>query len=207
MFIVIEGMDGCGKTSIAKKMVEYLESVKIKTVHTREPGGSKIAYEIREILLKPREEVVHTESEIMLFMASRIQNVNNTIKPALLDGKVVVAERYMDSTFAYQCGGGGFPRDCLTAIREATSLSMKPDLTILLNVSVETGLTRTAGRGAVDRIEQNEFDYFERVVDEFNRLAATDPDFYEVIDAEQSFDQVWEEIKNILNDRLGIMRC
>jgi dTMP kinase len=204
MFITFEGPEGSGKSSLIPKLTKTLIEAGFEVVQTREPGGTAIGDQIRDTLLSLKNEEMHPVTETLLFQASRAQHVNQIIKPALADGKVVLCDRYADSTMAYQ--GYGHQRDLETIaqlIAYATS-NLKPDLTILLDLDVEMGLKRRSGDSDNwNRLDAKELAFHKRVREGYLQMVADEPDRWVVVDASRSLDEVLHEVGNIVLQKLG----
>jgi dTMP kinase len=203
MFITFEGPEGSGKSSLIPKLTKALIQAGYEVVQTREPGGTAIGDQIRDTLLNLKNEEMHPVTETLLFQASRAQHVNQIIKPALADGKVVLCDRYADSTMAYQ--GYGHQRDLETIaqlIAYATS-NLKPDLTILLDLDVELGLKRRSGDSDNwNRLDAKELAFHKRVRQGYLQMLAYEPDRWVVVDASQPLDEVLQEVENIVLQKL-----
>jgi dTMP kinase len=204
MFITFEGPEGSGKSSLIPKLTKTLIEAGFEVVQTREPGGTAIGDQIRDTLLSLKNEEMHPVTETLLFQASRAQHVNQIIKPALADGKVVLCDRYADSTMAYQ--GYGHQRDLETIaqlIAYATS-NLKPNLTILLDLDVEMGLKRRSGDSDNwNRLDAKELAFHKRVREGYLQMVADEPDRWVVVDASRSLDEVLHELGNLLLQKLG----
>ena len=197
-FITFEGIDGCGKSTQAKLLIEKLNSMNIETTFVREPGGTKISEEIRAVLLDTRDEQMSSRTEALLMCASRAQLTKNIIIPELESGKWVIADRYSDSTLAYQGGGRGLELDWLIKLNDFATFGIVPDITYYIDVDAETGYQRRENLSS-DRIEsagsefQNEIrnKYFE-IIGKFNERCV-------IIDGNLSVDEIsetiWEQIK------------
>jgi dTMP kinase len=162
MFITFEGIEGSGKSTQRQLLMDYLTQSDIPFVVTREPGGTEFGIHMREVLLSKDSRITTNRSELFLFAADRTEHINQVIKPALDQGKWVVCDRYIDSTFAYQYGGREHPKEDILDIIRLTH-AIEPDLTFYLDVSVEEGLTRASQRGVLDRFEQETLDFHKRV--------------------------------------------
>lgn len=194
-FIVIEGLEGAGKTTAKNVVVEALASYGIKdVVFTREPGGTPLAESLRTLIKEgAKGEVITDKAEILMIYAARVQLVENVIKPALQRGAWVIGDRHDLSSQAYQGGGRGIDTQ-LMAILKATILGdFKPDLTIYLDIIPEVGLNRARQRGALDRIEKESLAFFERARHRYLEIAKQDPDIV-TIDAGQSLESVTADI-------------
>lgn len=182
LFITLEGCEGTGKTSALACIERVLQGNGIEVVMTREPGGTPFAEEIRHILLSPREEAVNPVTELLLIFAARAQHLQNTILPALNAGKWVVSSRWTDSTWVYQSLGRGLPANTITELERMTGC-IHPDLTILLDIEAQIGLSRTQANGELDRIELEPIKFFKNVRRAFLDRAKAEPNRFSVIDA------------------------
>ncbi|AEI35549.1 Thymidylate kinase [Francisella salina] len=198
-FIVIEGLDGAGKSTAIGIIKKYLDSRSLATVYTREPGGTKVAEEIRALALKDcEEEMVASDTELLLMYASRVQHVEALIKPALESNLHVVSDRFYWSSMAYQGGGRELGFDKLNALNETFLKDCQPDLTIYLDIDPAVGLARAGKVGSPDRIEKAGLAFFDRTRAVFKSLVTKNNNAYE-IDASQSIDVIEKEICTILD--------
>ncbi|WP_187986021.1 dTMP kinase [Francisella marina] len=198
-FIVIEGLDGAGKSTAIGFIKKYLDSKSLATVYTREPGGTKVAEEIRALALKDcEEEMVASDTELLLMYASRVQHVEALIKPALESNLYVVSDRFYWSSMAYQGGGRELGFDKLNALNETFLKDCQPDLTIYLDIDPAVGLARAGKVGSPDRIEKAGLAFFDRTRDVFKSLVTKNNNAYE-IDASQPIDAIEKEIYTILD--------
>lgn len=198
-FITLEGGEGCGKSTQAKRLKEALEASGVETVFTREPGGTPLAEEIRRLIKDQDEDAPCAASELLLFLAARAQLVRKVIRPALERGAWVVSDRFSDSTFAYQGYGRGIDLKLLETANGFACDELKPDLTLLLDVSPEVARMRMRGREAAtateaDRIERAGEDFHRRLREGFLELARREKDRIVVIDANGSVEEVWNEV-------------
>lgn len=184
LFITIEGVEGAGKSTNAKLVIEYLNNLKLQVLHTREPGGTLIAEKIRDILLqKDINEPITNKAELLLLFAARSQHLENLIIPALNVGTFVVCERFTDASFAYQGAGRGLNLKDISYLEHFVQNNLRPDLTLLFDLDVKIGLERVRKRGALDRIEQEKIDFFTKVRDMYLQLAKQNANRYIIIDA------------------------
>lgn len=198
-FITLEGGEGCGKSTQAKRLKETLEASGVETVFTREPGGTPLAEEIRRLIKDQDEDAPCAASELLLFLAARAQLVRKVIRPALERGAWVVSDRFSDSTFAYQGYGRGIDLKLLETANGFACDDLKPDLTLLLDVSPEVARERMRGREAAtateaDRIERAGEDFHCRLREGFLELARREKDRIVIIDANGSVEEVWNEV-------------
>lgn len=201
-FIVVEGLEGAGKTTALELIKSVLTQNTIEFVTTREPGGTPLAEKMREIVKSETSEILTPEAELLLMYASRIQLIENVIKPALNSGKWVLGDRHDMSSLAYQGGGRQLPQDLIMPIRNAVLKGFEPDLTILMDIDPEIGLARAAARGALDRIEREQIEFFQRTRAVYLALAQQKPNVL-IIDASQSLQQVQNQISDKLTNWLA----
>ncbi|MGC4104935.1 MAG: dTMP kinase [Thermomicrobiales bacterium] len=202
-FIVLEGPEGAGKSVQANRLAALLRAEGRPVVQTREPGGTAIGDEIRFVLLRTRDEQVMPETEVLLLAAGRAQHVREKIVPALDRGEVVICDRYVDSTLAYQGGGRGLPLETLLPIQAYATGGLMPDLRILLDLPVEEGLRRRfADPESVNRIDQDDLAFHHRVRAAYLALSEADPAGWVVIDAARSIDAVAADVVASVRNRL-----
>ena len=197
-FITLEGTEGVGKSTNLAFIESMLAEAGISFALTREPGGTPLAEELREMLLSPREETVVDDAELLMVFAARAQHLQTVIKPALQSGQWVLCDRFTDATFAYQGGGRGLDQSLILDLEQRVQKGLQPDLTLLLDVPVEIGLARAAKRGALDRFEQEQIGFFERVRAAYLQRAADDPQRFAVIDASVSLEAVQAQIRKVM---------
>lgn len=212
-FITLEGFEGSGKTTISKKLYYILLKNGFNTVATKEPGGTAIAEKIREILLERESKELGYKAELLLFAASRSENIRVNIQPALENGSIVISDRFFDSTTAYQGFGRGIDMQIIEYLNEFAVENMIPDVTFFLDVDTEIGLNRSTlySQGKEMRfedefIQQKKINgklFFERVRDGYCQIAKKHPDRIEVVDANREIDFVLNYIIKILNQRLS----
>ncbi len=184
-FISLEGGEGAGKSTLLAGVRDFLESLGVTVVQTREPGGTPVGEAVRAIVLDPAMRGLAAETELLLMFASRAQLVRELIEPALAAGQWVLCDRFADASHAYQGGGRGQPSSRIAELERWACDGVKPDLTLLLDLPVATGRARAAGRGDVDRIESEADAFFERVRANYRERAALEPRRFRVIDASQ----------------------
>jgi dTMP kinase len=200
-FITFEGIEGSGKSTQIEKVFQFLKSKNHDAIQSLEPGGTKIGKEFRRILLSPTMEFASKYSELLLFYVDRLEHVENLILPSLKQGKVVLCDRYIDSSYAYQIGGRNMPEELLQDLNKLVNL--QPDITILLDIAPEVSLERARLRSAFDRFEQEQLDFHIRVRERYLVQAKREPERIKVIKADNLNPQeVFEEIVKILNKHL-----
>jgi dTMP kinase len=203
-FISVEGGEGAGKSTNIAFVRDLLLEAGISVVVTREPGGTPFAEEIRALLLKPRTEPVSDMTELLLMFAARVQHCEQLIKPALARGDWVLCDRFSDATLAYQGAGRGIAIDRILALKSMLLQGFEPDLTLLLDVPVASGLARVAERGAKDRFETESEGFFSRVRNCYLQLARAQPGRFRVVDASQSIAVVQSAIRGVLLDYVSM---
>lgn len=196
-FIVVEGLEGAGKTTALDLIKNLLSNKGIEFITTREPGGTPLAEKMREIVKSESEEHLTTEAELLLMYASRAQLIANVIQPALEQGTWVLGDRHDLSSLAYQGGGREISDDLILPIRNAVLKGFEPDLTLLMDLDPRIGLQRAAARGALDRIERQQIEFFDRTRDVYLSHAQNN-DKIKVIDASQQLPQVQNQLTSEL---------
>lgn len=187
LFITFEGPEGCGKSTHSKLACEYLKNKGYDCVYAREPGGTGMGEEIRQVLLHSDGIEISDLAELFLFEAARSQIVAELIKPSLAKKKIVICDRFSDATFSYQGYGGGVPLESIKALDRVATAGVKPDATILLDIDTGTGLARAKSKGA-DRMEAKDIAYHKRVRSGYLKLAEADPSRIKVIKVTGSID-------------------
>ena len=193
-FITIEGTAGVGKTTNIQFIQNWLESKQLAYLCTREPGGTPLAEQIRELLLAPREELVCDTAELLLMFAGRAQHLNQVIEPALTEGAWVLCDRFTDATYAYQGAGRGMGTSLIAELELIVQGSLRPDLTLILDIPVELGLKRASERSDPDRFEQEKTEFFDLVRNGYLDIARKHTDRCVVIDASQPLELVQREL-------------
>ena len=202
LFITLEGIDGCGKSTQAALLAEKIEAAGREVVRLREPGGTRISEKVREILLDPENAEMADECELLLYEASRAQLVRQVVVPALERGAVVLCDRFYDSTFAYQAGGRSLDDALVERCNELGCCGVHPDRTVVLDLDVERALVRATADGT-DRLEAEGVAFQRRVRDAYLRLAEAEPARVRLVDADGGVDEVAERIFSALADLVG----
>ena len=194
MFITLEGPEGSGESTQIKRLAERLQALGYPVITTREPGGTPIGDQIRQVLVRMENQELHPRTEILLFLAARAQLVEQVVKPALRDGKIILCDRYGDSTLAYQGYGHGLDLEKLRQMLAFATDQLKPDLTILLDLDVRTGLLRKKAEDEWNRLDAYEVLFHERVREGYLKLAREEPERWRIVDAAQGIDTVQEDL-------------
>jgi dTMP kinase len=203
-FITLEGPDGAGKSTQAKLLVAAIEQANVRAVLTREPGGTRIGEDIRSVLLGPDSYAMLASTEALLMSAARAQHVGEVIKPALDRGEWVISDRYVDSTLAYQGGGRGLSMEALRQVQAFATGNLLPDLTFLLDLPVEAGLSRRLGSASeTNRLDEESYGFHAAVRERFLALAAAEPERWIVVDASKPEQLVWQDLRTAMHDRFG----
>lgn len=206
LLITVEGVDGSGKTTQMHRAAEWLRAGGYQAVETVEPGGTETGRQIRAILLDPRNQALSPTAEMLLYFAARAQNVDEIINPSLAAGRIVLCDRFTDSTLAYQGAGRGLGEDVVLQLDRIACRGRKPDLTLVFDLEVEAGLERVGRRSlrnrSADRMDRQAVDFHQRVRAEYLRLAAREPRRVRVIEATGSIDEVAARVCGILATEL-----
>lgn len=200
-FVTIEGCEGVGKSTLLRGLKDYLETAGRDAVFTREPGGTEVAERIRAVILDPENAAMTPTAELLLYAAARAQHTEEKIIPAVRDGKLVICDRYSDSTLAYQSYARGLDRGECLAADEIARRGIKPDLTVFLDLSPERGFARKGGADKGDRLEREKIDFHERVYAGFRAIAESDPDRVVAVDASKSKEEVLAAVVSLLKER------
>ncbi len=202
MFITFEGSEGSGKTSQLLPLAGFLQDRGYLVFTTREPGGTPIGDKVRSILLDLKNTEMHPRTEILLLQASRAQLVEQVIRPRLQAGEIVLCDRFADSSLAYQGYGYSIDPEELQPLIGFATCGLKPDLTLLFDVDVEEGLRRKARHGEWNRLDAYQVDFYQRVRQGYIQLARAEPQRWVIVNANRPFDQVQEEIRGVVEERL-----
>ena len=197
-FITIDGVEGAGKSTQIAFICDYLKSRQIDVVLTREPGGTAVGEKIRELLLSNTTGKMHADTELMLMFAARNEHIQNKILPALENGSWVLSDRFTDASYAYQGGGRGLSIERIAQLEAWTLQDFSPDMTLLLDLSVELGMSRVEHRGEKDRIESEAIDFFNRVRQTYIDRSKQYPDRIKLIDSSKTPDYTKAQIQAIL---------
>ena len=205
MFITLEGPEGSGKTSHIKPLMEWLTAQGYKVFATREPGGTNIGEQIRNVIHDLKNTEMHPRTETLLYQAARAQIVERVIRPKLAEGTIVISDRYYDSTIAYQGYGHQQNLDEVRALVRYATGGLTPDLTILLDIDVEAGLKRkTQNASEWNRLDAYDIDFHRRVRAGYSEMVKQDPKRWTIVDASQSWDEVQGELKVIIRKKLEL---
>ncbi len=202
LFITVEGGEGVGKSTNIDVIRSFLEEKGVDYILSREPGGTLIAEQIRELLLGKQEEPFDSTAELLLVFAARAQHLNQRIIPALDNGTWVLCDRFTDATYAYQGAGRNLDSTLISKLENIVQESLRPDLTIILDLDPEIGLERARQRGDLDRIESEQLSFFRSVRDCYLQIAKQDQQRCVIIDASQDISQVAKQLRQVLAERL-----
>ena len=201
-FITFEGIEGCGKSTQARKLYEFLLSQNKSTILTREPGGTIAGEKIREILIDENIEKLEIKTELFLNFAARLEHVEKLIKPALAEEKIVISDRFFDSTYAYQGSAFGLDEKLIDDVKEMTIGDFTPDITFLIDVPVEVAFARIEGRADNNRYEKLELDFHHRVREGFLQRAKKNSRF-KIIDGTKSSMEIFSEISDEISKTIS----
>ena len=197
MFISIEGIEGCGKSTLVNGLSEHLQNKKIGHVITKEPGSTSIGKILRKILLDKKQQISPL-TELLLMFSDRLDHLDKVIKPSLKEGKIVITDRYIDSTYAYQGAGRGISKDIIDNLVTQTEILL-PDKTILLDLDPEIGLKRASSRNELDRFESENLEFHKRLRKSFLKAAETNPERFLIINAEDEPKKILLSVINKLS--------
>lgn len=203
-FISLEGIEGAGKSTQMVFIADYLQSKNIDVVLTREPGGTELGEQVRDLLLTPRDEKMVDDAELLLMFAARVQHLQQKILPALNNGQWVISDRFVDATFAYQGGGRGIDADRIQSLADWSLQGVSTDLTFLFDLPVAVGQERVTSRGnAKDRFELEKHSFFDKVRDAYLQAASAQPARIKVIDAAQPVNHIQDQLRAHIDQLLA----
>ena len=202
LFITVEGVEGAGKSTNIRVIEEFLSEWKLDYILTREPGGTLIAEEIRELLLKHHEEKMDATTELLLIFAARAQHLSIKIRQTLAEGTWVLCDRFTDATYAYQGAGRGLDVKLISKLERLVQDNLRPDLTVIFDLDPSVGLERARQRGQLDRIESQKLEFFQRVREGYQNIASREGDRCLLIDASQTRETVRQRLRAALENRM-----
>lgn len=202
-FITLEGSEGVGKTTNLEHIKELLTQHGIDFVVTREPGGTELGEQLRELLLGHQHDGMADETELLMMFAARSEHLDKVIKPALANGQWVLCDRFTDATYAYQGGGRGIDLNRISILEDYVQGDLRPDLTLLLDAPIEVGRERAGKRSAADRFEKEQSDFFNKVRNAYLQRAADDPERMKVVDAAVDLEAVKVQITQQIECFIG----
>lgn len=205
-FITVEGCEGVGKSTNIDYIAKEFDRAGVSYILTREPGGTPLAEDIRNLLLNPREEKVTENTELLLMFASRAQHIEKVIEPALSEGVSVICDRFTDASFAYQGGGRGIERHKIADLEQWVQGDLRPDYTILLDAPIAIGMARVNKRGALDRMEQEQQLFFEKVREAYLSMAREFSDRYRVVDASKPLSEVQSDLLAVIDEIISSVK-
>lgn len=206
IFVTLEGIEGTGKTTNLRFLAEYLHQHDIPLLITREPGGTPLADDIRHFLLSEHKEQIDPEAELLLIFAARAQHINKVIRPALAAGKLVLCDRFTDTSYAYQGAGRDIPREKIETLEKIVQEGLKPDLTILLDAPAEIGRERIQERKKGDRFEMESNKFFNKARRAYLKMAQDEPNRFRVVDASQPIADVQRQMLEALQPCLAKLK-
>lgn len=206
LFITVEGPDGAGKSTLIQRLEKkLLKELTVPLVRTREPGGSEIAEKIREVILDPKNTAMDDRTEALLYAASRRQHIMEKIKPSLAEGKVVLCDRFVDSSIAYQGAGRGIGVEEVATLNRFATEDLTPDITLYLDVDAQVGLNRIASKNSnreKDRLELEAISFHNRVRNAYKVLLKKHPERIQLIDASQNADDVFNDAWKVVQEKI-----
>jgi len=194
-FITVEGIEGAGKTTCMQVVTDVIEQQGISAIHTREPGGTDLGEDLRNLLLGHKYTGMSDDAELLMMFAARAEHIAQKIKPALDAGNWVLCDRFTDATYAYQGYGRGVSLEKISGLENWVQGELRPDLTLLMDLPVEMGMERAGKRSAPDRFESEAWDFFERIRQGYLSIAAEQSSRVKVIDASQDLHDVQEQVR------------
>jgi len=202
LFITLEGIEGAGKSTAVDFIEDFLTKEGHDVIKTREPGGTVIGEQIREILLKNENYTLTYDTELLLVFSARAQHIQEVILPALSLGKIILCDRFTDASYAYQGGGRGIDASRINLLEKWVQGDLRPNLTLLFDLDVSIGMQRTKKRSDADRFEQEEINFFEKIRNTYLERAKNEPQRFRIINSALSLENVKEQIVTILKDYL-----
>ncbi|MEM8563360.1 MAG: dTMP kinase [Pseudomonadota bacterium] len=204
--MTVEGGEGVGKSTNLAFVERHLHDQGIDFVRSREPGGSILGEQLRSLLLNVREDEISPMAELLMMFAARAQHIKTLIEPNLKAGKWVLCDRFTDATYAYQCGGRGIAQSTVQRLEALVQQTLRPDLTLLLDAPIETGMARAKKRGQLDRMEREELAFFERVRAKYLAMAEEEPERYRIVDASMPLVSVQEAVAHVCTQAVTAWR-
>ena len=202
LFITLEGIEGAGKSTAVDFIEDFLTKEGHDVIKTREPGGTVIGEQIREILLKNENDTLTYDTELLLVFSARAQHIQEVILPALSSGKTILCDRFTDASYAYQGGGRGIDTSRISLLEKWVQGDLRPNLTLLFDLDVSIGMQRTKKRSDADRFEREEIIFFEKIRNTYLERAKKEPQRFRIINSASSLESVKEQIITILKDFL-----
>ena len=202
LFITLEGIEGAGKSTVVDFIEDFLTKEGHDVIKTREPGGTVIGEQIREILLKNENYTLTYDTELLLVFSARAQHIQEVILPTLSSGKIILCDRFTDASYAYQGGGRGIDASRINLLEKWVQGDLRPNLTLLFDLDVSIGMQRTKKRSDADRFEREEINFFEKIRNTYLERAKKEPQRFRIINAASSLENVKEQIVTILKDFL-----
>ena len=202
LFITLEGIEGAGKSTVVDFIEDFLTKEGHDVIKTREPGGTVIGEQIREILLKNENYTLTYDTELLLVFSARAQHIQEVILPALSLGKIILCDRFTDASYAYQGGGRGIDASRINLLEKWVQGDLRPNLTLLFDLDVSIGMQRTKKRSDADRFEREEIIFFEKIRNTYLERAKKEPQRFRIINSASSLENVKEQIVSILKDFL-----
>ncbi len=202
LFITLEGIEGAGKSTAVDFIEDFLTKEGHDVIKTREPGGTVIGEQIREILLKNENYTLTYDTELLLVFSARAQHIQEVILPALSSGKIILCDRFTDASYAYQGGGRGIDASRINLLEKWVQGDLRPNLTLLFDLDVSIGMQRTKKRSDADRFEREEINFFEKIRNTYLERAKNEPQRFRIINSASSLESVKEQIITILKDFL-----
>ena len=202
LFITLEGIEGAGKSTVVDFIEDFLTKEGHDVIKTREPGGTVIGEQIREILLKNENSTLTYDTELLLVFSARAQHIQEVILPALSSEKTILCDRFTDASYAYQGGGRGIDASRINLLEKWVQGDLRPNLTLLFDLDVSIGMQRTKKRSDADRFEREEINFFEKIRNTYLERAKKEPQRFRIINAASSLENVKEQIVTILKDFL-----